>query len=51
MMVFGKKSIQYNHSFQISPQLNLLDDTFLMGYHTPKTNIVWKSYDPGKLMY
>jgi hypothetical protein len=26
-------------------------DTFPMGYHTPKTEIVCKSYDPGKLMY
>jgi hypothetical protein len=33
------------------PKMNLLDDTFPMSYHTPKTEIVCKSYDPGKLMY
>jgi hypothetical protein len=33
------------------PKMNLLDDTFPTGYHTPKTKIVCKSYDPGKLMY
>jgi hypothetical protein len=26
--------------------MNLLNDTFPMGYHTPKTEIVCKSYDP-----
>jgi hypothetical protein len=31
--------------------MNLLDDTFPMGYHIPKTEIVCKSYDLGKLMY
>jgi hypothetical protein len=36
----------------IEPQnMNLLDDTFPTGYHTPKTKIICKSYDPGKLMY
>jgi hypothetical protein len=34
-----------------APKINLLDDTFPTGYHTPKTEIVCKSYDPGKLMY
>jgi hypothetical protein len=29
----------------------LLDDTFPTSYHTPKMEIVGKSYDPGKLMY
>jgi hypothetical protein len=31
--------------------MNLLDDTFPTGYHMPKTEIICKSYDPGKLMY
>jgi hypothetical protein len=31
--------------------MNLLDNTFPTSYHTPKTEIVCKSYDPGKLMY
>jgi hypothetical protein len=31
--------------------MNLLDDTFPTSYHTPKIEIVCKSYDPGKLMY
>jgi hypothetical protein len=31
--------------------MNLLDDTFPTSYHTPKTKIVCKSYDPGKLMH
>jgi hypothetical protein len=26
--------------------MNLLDDTFPTSYHTPKTKIVCKSYDP-----
>jgi hypothetical protein len=26
--------------------MNLLDDTFPTSYHTPKTEIVCKSYDP-----
>jgi hypothetical protein len=34
-----------------SPKMNLLNDTFPTSYHTPKTEIVCKSYDPGKLMY
>jgi hypothetical protein len=51
MMFFGKKELQYPNSFNISPKMNFLDDTFTMGYHTPKTKIVCKSYDPGKLLY
>jgi hypothetical protein len=51
MMFFGKTGLQYGISFNIAPKMNLLDDTFPMGYHTPKTEIVCKSYDPGKLMY
>ena len=35
----------------IAPKMNLLDNTFPMSYHTPKTEIVCKSYDPEKLMY
>ena len=31
--------------------MNLLNDTFPMGYHAPKTEIVYKSYDPGKLKH
>jgi hypothetical protein len=50
-MFFGKKGFQYLISLDISPKMNLLDDTFPMGYHTPKMEIVCKSYDPGELMY
>jgi hypothetical protein len=48
--VFGKmgRNIKF---LDISSKMNLLDDTFPMGYHAPKTEIVCKSYDPGKLMY
>jgi hypothetical protein len=35
----------------LAPKINLLDDTFPTSYYTPKTEIVCKSYDPGKLMY
>ena len=34
-----------------APKMNLLDNTFPTSYHTPKTEIICKSYDPGKLMY
>jgi hypothetical protein len=34
-----------------SPKMNLLDNTFPTSYHTPKTEIVCKSYNPGKLMH
>jgi hypothetical protein len=49
-MFLGKQE-KYGSSFDISPKMNLLDDTFPTGYHAPKTEIVCKSYDPGKLMY
>jgi hypothetical protein len=49
--VFLEKGETYGTSFYISPKIILLDDTFLTGYHTPKMNIVCKSYDPEKLMY
>jgi hypothetical protein len=42
-MFFGKTGFQY--------EINLLDDTFPMGYHMPTTKIICKSYDLGKLMY
>jgi hypothetical protein len=45
-MFFGKTCFQYGSSFHIVPKMNLLDDTFPMGYHAPKTKIVCKSYDP-----
>ena len=32
-------------------KMNLLDNSFPMSYHTPKTKIVCKSYDLEKLMY
>jgi hypothetical protein len=48
---FWENGEKYGSSLNISPKINLLDDTFPMGYHTPKTEIVCKSYDPGKLMY
>ena len=41
--VFWEKCLQYGISFDISPKMNLLDDTFPMGYHVPKTEIVCKS--------
>jgi hypothetical protein len=50
-MFFGKTGLQYGSFLHIVPKMNLLDDTFPTGYHTPKTEIVCKSYDPGKLMY
>jgi hypothetical protein len=50
-MFFGKIGFEYGISFLIVPKMNLLDDIFPMGYHTPKIEIVCKSYDPGKLMY
>jgi hypothetical protein len=31
--------------------MNLLDDTFPMTYHATKTNIVFQSYTPGKLIH
>jgi hypothetical protein len=34
-----------------APKMNLPDNTFPTGYHTPKTEIVCKSYDPGKSMH
>jgi hypothetical protein len=48
---FLGKHEQYESCFHIVPKMNLLDDTFPMGYHAPKTEIVCKSYDPRKLMY
>jgi hypothetical protein len=51
MIFFGKMGLQFVISIDISPKMNLLDDTLPTGYHTPKTEIVCKSYDPGKLMY
>jgi hypothetical protein len=51
MMFFGKTGLKYLSSFNISAKMNLIDDTFPTGYHTPKTEIVCKSYDPEKLMY
>jgi hypothetical protein len=50
-MFFGKTGLQYYTSFDIVSKMNLLDDTFQIGYHTPKTDIPCKSYDPKKLMY
>ena len=49
--VFGNIGSQYSIYFNIEAKMNLLYDTFPMGYHMPKTEIVCKSYDPGKLMY
>jgi hypothetical protein len=45
--VFWENGEKYGNSFYISPKMNLLDDTFPMGYHTPKMEIVCKSYNPG----
>jgi hypothetical protein len=50
-MFFGEIGLKYGSSFDIVPTMNLLDDTFPMGYHMPKTEIACKSYDPRKLMY
>ena len=49
--VFWENALRYLSSIDISPKMNLLDDTFPTGYHTPKTKIVCKRYDPGMLMY
>ena len=35
----------------VSPKMNLIDDTFPMGYRASKTEIVCKIYNPEKLMY
>jgi hypothetical protein len=51
MFFFGKTGLKYGISFYISLIMNLLDDTFPTGYHTPKTEIVCKSYDPENLLY
>jgi hypothetical protein len=48
---FWENGEKYGISFDVSPKMNLLDDTFPTGYHAPKMEIVCKSYDPGKLMY
>jgi hypothetical protein len=50
-MFFENTHFQYSSFFNISPKMNLIDDTFLTGYHTSKTKIVCKSYDLEKLMY
>jgi hypothetical protein len=49
--VFWVNRFEIYNFLYVSSKMNLLDDTFPMGYHTPKTEIVCKSYDPGKLMY
>jgi hypothetical protein len=49
--VFWENGEKYLSPFYISPTMNPLNDTFPTGYHTPKTEIVCKIYDPGKLMY
>jgi len=50
-MLFWENKEKYLRNLDIFPKMNLLDDAFPMGYHTPKTDIVCKSYDPRKLMY
>ena len=42
MMFFRKMGLKYGSHFVIIPKINLLDDTFPMGYHSPKTEIVAK---------
>ena len=42
MFFFGKIGLKYVNSFDIAAKMNLLDDTFPMGYHTPKTEIMQK---------
>ena len=49
--VFWENGEKHVSILDISPKLNLLDDTFLTGYHAPKMEIVCKSYDPRKLIY
>jgi hypothetical protein len=49
--VFWENGEKYENPFNIVPKMNLLDDTFPTGYHTPKIEIVCKSYDPEKLIY
>ena len=49
--VFWENKEKHWSYLDVSPKMNLLDDTFRMGYHAPKTKTVWKRYDPGKLMY
>jgi hypothetical protein len=50
-MFFWENGEKYGISFYMYSKMNLLGDTFPMGYHTLKMEIVCKSYDPGKLMY
>jgi hypothetical protein len=50
-MFFGNMGLQYIYSFKISIKMNLLNDTFPMGYYMPKMNIICKSYDHEKLKY
>ena len=40
-----------NFIMKICATVIVLGYIFPMGYHTPKTEIVCKSYNPGKLMY
>ena len=48
---FEIKVLNDSQNYYLAPKMNLLDDTFPMIYHTPKTEIVGKSYDHKKLMY
>jgi hypothetical protein len=41
-MFFGKTCLQYGSSFNIAPKMNLLDNTFPTGYHTPKRDRMQK---------
>jgi hypothetical protein len=37
--------------FDLSPKINLLDDTFPKSYRAPQTKIICQSYAPGKLIH
>jgi hypothetical protein len=50
-MFFRIDLLNYILRHDLNLKINLLNDTFPTGYHTPKTKIVCKSYNPGKLMY
>jgi hypothetical protein len=47
----GSRFSMISKGSNLSPKLNILEDTFPTGYHVPKPKIVCKRYDPGKLMY
>ena len=48
---FGLSSLMIIEGSNLSPKMNLLDDTFPMIYRVPQTKIVCQSYAPEKLLH